>query len=105
MRRLALLTGSAALALSAVQPALAEDDPRTVPVFDATHAAAAILGAAKVKGKALTIVLRNGATYSGKVKSVGDNAVVLTGLRGKEFFDAWVRIDAIAAMEERVRLR
>jgi hypothetical protein len=89
----------------AVAPVHGQDDPRTAPVFDARFGVADVLKIAKENDKALTIVLRGGGTYTGKVKSVGAHAVVLTGLRGKEFFDAYVRMDAIAAMEERVRLR
>ena len=93
----------------AVSPACCYDTgrtgPRAAPLFDAQHTAADILAAAKAKDKALVLVLDGGASYAGKVKEVGDYAVILTELRGKEFFDAWIPLDAIVAMEERVRLR
>ena len=47
--------------------------------------------------------LRGGPTLSGKVGSVGDNHVALVELTGKEFFDALIRLDDIAALEVRVR--
>ncbi len=103
------MTGWLAAAVLAVAwPGIAGaqgDDPRTVPLFNAQHTAADILAAAKAKDKALVLVLDGGASYAGKVKDVGDYAVILTELRGKEFFDAWIPLDAIVAMEERVRLR
>ena len=91
--------------IALARPALAQDDPRTVPLFNVQHPLAAMLTAAKAKGKALVLVLRSGASYTGKVKDVGTEVVILTGLAGKEFFDAWIRLDNIVAMEERVRMR
>ncbi len=91
--------------LVAFGSAHAQDDPRTAPVFNERLGVADVLAVAKEKGKALTIVLRGGGSYAGKIKSVGSHAVVLTELRGKEYYDAYVLLDAIVAMEERVRLR
>jgi len=82
-----------------------DDDARTAPVFDVQHTVADVLTTAKTRGKALVLVLEGGVSYTGKVKDVGDHAVILTELRGKEFFDAWIPFGAIVAMEERVRLR
>ena len=98
----------AAALLAAALPGTAsaqDPDPRAAPLFNAQHTAADVLAAAKAKGKALVLVLDGGASYAGKVKDVGDYAVILTELRGKEFFDAWIPLDAIVAMEERMRLR
>jgi ABC-type Fe3+-hydroxamate transport system substrate-binding protein len=94
-----------ALAATASQATFAQDDARATPLFNAEHTVAAILDEAKVKKKALAIVLSNGSTYTGRVKAVGAHAVILTGLSGKEFFDAYVPLGSIVAMEERVRLR
>jgi hypothetical protein len=55
--------------------------------------------------KPVTVVLKGGHSYSGKVGQVGDHHVLLSELSGKEFFDALVAIDEIAAIEVRVRDR
>jgi hypothetical protein len=55
--------------------------------------------------KSVTVVLEGGQTYSAKIGQVGDNYVLLSELSGKEFFDALVNIDDIAAIEVRVRDR
>ena len=94
-----------AACLAPLAPAGAEDDPRAVPLFDAKFTPRDVLSIAMEKKKAMTLVLTNGTTYSGFVKSVGDHAIILTRLRGKEFFDAYVPLASIVSMEERVRLR
>ena len=93
------------LGLAFSQTALADQDPRTLPVFDASWKVIDVLLAAKTQKKGLTFVLSNGQTYTGTVKAVGDHAVIVTNLRGKEFFDAYILLDRIVALEERVRLR
>jgi hypothetical protein len=55
--------------------------------------------------KPVTIVLQGGNSYSGRIGQVGDHYVLLSELSGKEFFDALVAIDEIAAIEVRVRDR
>lgn len=107
MRRKLLATGvlAAILAAVTVPNAAAQDDPRTKPVFNTDHDIAEILKAAKHQGKALILILENGARFTGKIKSVSTHAVIVTGLERREFFDAFIRLDSIAAMEERVRLR
>ena len=104
-RHRAPLLAVLALAATMSQSTLAQDDPRATPLFVADHTVADILAAAKDKKKALVLVLSNGSTYTGMVKAVGAHAVILTGLSGKEFFDAYVPLASIVAMEERVRLR
>ena len=94
-----------AVGLAVTRPAVAQDDPRVAPLFNAQHPLSAMLTAAQTKGKALVLVLRDGVRYTGKIKDVGTEGVIVTGLAGKEFFDAWVRLDSIVAMEERVRMR
>ena len=99
-------TGLLALVLAIAAPlARAEDDPRAVPLFNADHGIADLLAVAQERKKALIVVVRGGKTYTGFVKSVGAHAVILTRLQGKEFFDAYVPLGSIVAMEERVRLR
>ena len=84
---------------------LAQDDPRATPLFNAQQPLSAMLNTAKANGKVLVLAVRGGASYAGKIKDVGTEGVIVTELRGKEFFEAWVRLDAIVAMEERVRMR
>ena len=86
-------------------PVLAEDDPRAKPLFKAGADAGNLLESFQSNNKAVIVVVRGGVSYAGKVKAVSNTAVVLTGLRGKEFFDAWIPFDSIVAMEERTRMR
>ena len=59
------------------------------------------LSAAK---KPVTVVLRGGEkAYTAKIGEVGDHYVLLAELSGKEFYDALVAIDEIAAVEVRAR--
>lgn len=75
--------------LSLAAPAAASDDAFAKLLAD--HA-----------GKTVTLVLEGGAKeLTGIVGEVGDETVVLTQLAGKEFFDAVVALDAIAAIEFR----
>ena len=105
MSRVPLRATAFLLAALAASPVPAEDDPRAVPLFNAGYPVGQVLETFKARGKAVVLVLQGGTTYSGKVKAVGTAAVVLTGLRGKEFYDAWIPLASIVAMEERVRMR
>lgn len=53
--------------------------------------------------KPVELVLKNGKSYRGLVGSVGDHAVVITEIQGKEFYDALVQLDEISAIEVRAR--
>lgn len=105
MHRICKLIASMSLGLALVQPLHAQEDPRVAPVFKSAHSLADILNVARSQGKALVFQLRNGISYTGKIKDVSASAVIVTGLQGKEFFDAWIPLESIEAMEERVRLR
>jgi hypothetical protein len=54
-------------------------------------------------GKPVELVLENGKSYKGKLGAIGDHMVVVTQIEGREFFDALVVIDQIAAIEVRAR--
>jgi hypothetical protein len=56
-------------------------------------------------GKRVELVLKNGKSYRGLLGAVGEHAVVVSEIEGREFFDALVLIDEIAALEVRVRER
>lgn len=105
MHRTCKLIVSALLGLVLVQPLHAQEDPRVSPVFKAAHSLVDILNVARSQGKELVFQLRSGATYMGKIKDVSASAVIVTGLQDNEFFDAWIPLESIVAMEERVRLR
>ena len=90
------LTPAAALALltgvMAAAPAHADGD--------------AIRDALKSReGKSITLVLNSGTELTGKLGEVTKESVRLTELSGKEFFDATVELDAVAAVVYRVRDR
>ena len=55
--------------------------------------------------KPVTVMLGSGQELSGKVKAVGGASLVLTELRGKEFFDAVVDLQDVEAVVYRVRDR
>jgi len=60
-----------------------------------------VLGA--LVGAPVDLTLRSGTNLSGKVASVQQNVMVLSELRGKEFYDAVVKIEDISAVSLRVR--
>ena len=57
------------------------------------------------QGKGVTVMLSSGQELSGRVKTVDEDGVVLTELRGKEFFDAAIDLDEVEAVVYRVRDR
>jgi hypothetical protein len=57
----------------------------------------------KQVGKAVTLRLQGGEELSGKVQTVGGELVVLSPVSGRDFFDAAVRLDTVAAVLVRVR--
>ena len=62
---------------------------------------AEVIGA--LAGASVDLTLRSGTTLAGKVGSVQQNVMILTEIRGKEFYDAVVRIEDISAVSMRVR--
>ena len=54
-------------------------------------------------GKDVMITLDGGKVLAGKVKSVGAQLLHLEKIKGKEFFDALIRIDNIQAIESQFR--
>ena len=54
-------------------------------------------------GKSAELVLKNGKSYRGKLAAVGDHSVLVSEIVGREFFDALIAIDEIAAIEVRAR--
>jgi hypothetical protein len=58
---------------------------------------------AALKGKTATVYLASGQSMTGIVKDVKDSVLHLEKISQKEFFDALIRVDAISAIEARVR--
>ena len=58
---------------------------------------------AQSEKKGVTLHLRNGQTLAGPIGGVGDHNVLITGLTGKEFYDALIRIEDLCAIEIRNR--
>ena len=91
-----LLVG--ALLLGPLTPARAQEQSLTVqgtqPLRDSLQA--------KV-GTKVALLLNGGQEISGKIVAVGDQAVHLSELTGKEFYDAVVRLEHISAVVLRVR--
>jgi hypothetical protein len=56
-------------------------------------------------GNRVELAVKGGQSYNGKLTIVGDNVVIISELSGKEFYDAVISIDDIAAVEVRVRDR
>lgn len=54
-------------------------------------------------GKDVFIHLRSGKTLQGYVKAVGNDFVHLEKLAGRDFYDAFIRIEDISAMEAKFR--
>jgi hypothetical protein len=55
------------------------------------------------QGKTATVVLEGGNELTGTVSKIEDGAVRLTELSGKEYYDAIVDLDDVAAVVIRVR--
>jgi hypothetical protein len=51
----------------------------------------------------ITVMLSNGKDYRARVGEVGDDAVILTGIVGREFFDVLIDMDEIVAIEAQAR--
>ena len=54
-------------------------------------------------GQRVSVTLSSGTELTGIVSSVGDEVIHLSELSGKEFYDAIVELDQIAAVVVRVR--
>ena len=54
-------------------------------------------------GKDVFVYLRSGKTFQGYVKAVGNDFIHLEKLAGRDFYDAFIRIEDISAMEAKFR--
>lgn len=87
-----LVFGAATLPLGALA-----ETPQFNPAFSIAD------NLAGLKGRTATVHLASGQTITGVVKDVGDHLLHLEKIAQREFFDAVVRIEAISAVEARVR--
>ena len=55
------------------------------------------------QGKAVTVHLRGGEELSGKLATVGESTAHLSGLTGRDLYDAAMRLDGIDAVIVRAR--
>ena len=54
-------------------------------------------------GKDVFVYLRSGKTFQGYVKAVGNDFIHLEKLAGRDFYDAFIRIEDISAIEAKFR--
>jgi hypothetical protein len=87
-----LIFGVAALPLGSLA-----ETPQFNPAFSIAD------NLAGLKGRTATVHLASGQTITGVVKEIGDHLVHLEKIAQREFFDAVIRIEAISAVEARVR--
>jgi len=59
----------------------------------------------RAAGKPVELVLKNGKSYAGKLAAVGEHAVIVSEIRGKEFYDAYIVLEDVSAVEVRMRDR
>ena len=91
-----LIAGAVWLALA--MTAQAQDAP--------TFPSGGIAEALKARvGKPVMLHLASGTQIGGTIAEVRDHAVVVKGITGREFFDALVNLDDVAAVEVRARER
>lgn len=88
---------------AALPPIAAAQSNKKYVQFNATHSFANILKQAMTRKARIILHLRSGKTLGGRVAGVGANHVVLKGLARREFYDAIVRLNEIAAIEARAR--
>lgn len=106
MTRTVLGLGFAALLLAPQAPAAAQAPAagQEKKVFEEQDTMASVLS--RLEGKPVRIRLAGGGEeIVGKLEKVGKEVVHLSNLSGREFFDAVVRVDQVAAVSVQVRGR
>ena len=51
----------------------------------------------------IIVHLRGGTTVTGTIGETGNHSVIIKALSGREFYDAYVRLDAITCIEVQTR--
>ena len=98
-RRSGLATLAVAVALGLAATNGAADEPAGLSASGRMRDALAKLG----DGRDVELVLNSGKSYRGKLGAVGNDTVIVTHIVGKEFYDVLIDMDAVAAVELRVR--
>ena len=85
-------------------PSVTLAGPKIVPTgIKYTINASMMENLSALTGQNVMITLEGGKMLSGQVKSVGAHLIHLEKIKGKEFFDALIRIENIQAIEARFR--
>ena len=93
-------------ALTLLATLAAQSSPAQEPsFFSESQTLGANLKKVQASGKPATLMLKNGQSLSGKLAAVGDHAVIVTEISGREFSDALVVLEEIVSVEVRVRGR
>ncbi len=97
--------GCAAILLGAAAPATAQSAPQeTKMMVEESDSMESVLK--RLEGKTVRLSLGgSGEELVGKLQKVGKELAHLSDLSGREFFDAVVRIDQVAAVSVQVRGR
>jgi len=91
-----------ALALAVSQMAQADYSASSdAPVFATSATLADNLKS--LSGKRVTIYLKSGTSLSGTIKATGDHLLHLEKLEGKDYFDALILMQEVAAIDTRAR--
>jgi hypothetical protein len=102
INRCAIIT---ALAMATLAPAAVANGPQPLPaikIVDYNKFSVARVLEENV-GKQIEVTIATGATFKGKLAGVGAQAIHLSELTGKEFYDAAIEKSAIVAVVLRVR--
>jgi hypothetical protein len=67
------------------------------------HPKAVFDGLASQESVRVTLHLRGNTSLTGTIGPTGNHAVIIKALSGKDFFDAYVRYDAITCIEVQTR--
>jgi hypothetical protein len=94
-----LLPALTLFAVLAARPSTAQEPS----FFSESQTLGANLEKVQTSGKPATLMLKNGQSVSGKLAAVGEHAVIVTEISGREFSDSLVVLEEIAAVEVRVR--
>jgi hypothetical protein len=103
---LAVILASGAL-LASGRPAVAQEKPASADKavrFEEQDSVASLLK--RLEGRAVKVRLAgSGEEISGKIQKVGKDLVHVSDISGREFYDAWIRIDQVSAVVVQVRGR
>lgn len=91
-----------ALAVFVSAPLHAQQAAADAPLYSTAASLADNLKS--LSGKRVTLYLKSGASLTGTVKATGAHLVHLEKLDGRDYFDALVLLEQIAAIDSRARM-